>query len=158
MPGKSTRAFKSLNFKDRDDFGCRTASSEPYYSAYQPVIPIDENGRCVIADEISNTENESSKWKGKQQPVFTLQTHPHDWGYWTIPCQFTSTHLCKYITQVPHRTSSNDGIYTTIHTFLPKKQPNKVGMTHIAIPTSFDIFPTTPPIFTNNRSLQHFTP
>ena len=75
---KTTRAVNSLVIKGRDDFGdvCHTASSEPYYydSAYQLVqrayaIPIDENGRCVIANEISSSESESSKRKGKQQPV-----------------------------------------------------------------------------------------
>ena len=73
---KTTRAVNSLVIKGRDDFGdvCHTASSEPYDSAYQLVqrafaIPIDENGRCVIANEISSSESESSKRKGKQQPV-----------------------------------------------------------------------------------------
>ena len=75
---KTTRAVNSLNIKGQDDFGeeCHTASSEPYFydSAYQPVqrayaIPIDENGRCVVASEIGSSEHESSKGKGKQQPM-----------------------------------------------------------------------------------------
>ena len=75
---KTTRAVNSLNIKGRDDFGeeCHTASSEPYFydSAYQPVqrayaIPIDENGSCVVASEIGSSEHESSKGKGKQQPM-----------------------------------------------------------------------------------------
>ena len=75
---RTIRAVNSLVIKGRNDFGegCHTASSEPYFydSAYQPVqrayaIPIDENGRCVIANEISSTESECSKRKGKQQPM-----------------------------------------------------------------------------------------
>ena len=42
-----------------------------YDAAYQPVqrayvIPIDENGRCVVANETSSSRNETSKTKGKQ--------------------------------------------------------------------------------------------
>ena len=75
---KTTRAVNSIDIKCRDDFGegCHTASSEPYFydSAYQLVqrayaIPIDENGRCVVATEIGGSENESNKGKGKQQPM-----------------------------------------------------------------------------------------
>ena len=75
---KTTRAVSSLNIKGRDDFGegCHTASSDPYFydSAYQPVqrayaIPINENGRCVVASEIGSSELESSKGKGEQQPM-----------------------------------------------------------------------------------------
>ena len=75
---KTTRAVNSIDIKCRDDFGegCHTASSEPYFydSAYQLVqrayaIPIDENGRCVVAKEIGGSENESNKGKGKQQPM-----------------------------------------------------------------------------------------
>ena len=75
---RTTRAVNSLVIKGQNDFGegCHTSSSEPYYydSAYLPVqrayaIPIDENGRCVVANEISSSESESSKRKAKQQPV-----------------------------------------------------------------------------------------
>ena len=75
---KTTRAVNSLVINGRNDFGegCHTASSEPYFydSAYQPVerayaIPIGEYGSCVVANEISSTESECSKRKGKQQPV-----------------------------------------------------------------------------------------
>ena len=71
---KTVRVVSSLNIKGRNDFGegCHTASSEPFYydAAYKPVqracvIPIDENGRCVMANEISSSGNETSK-KGKQ--------------------------------------------------------------------------------------------
>ena len=64
---KTTKAVQSLKIKGRDDFGegCHTIASEPYYydSAYHPVkrssaIPIKENGTCVVADEISNSEND----------------------------------------------------------------------------------------------------
>ena len=44
-----------------------TTAYELVQRAY--AIPIDENGRCVIANEISSSESESSKRKGKQQPV-----------------------------------------------------------------------------------------
>ena len=73
----TTRVVSNLNIKGRDDFGegCHTASSEPFYydAAYQHVqracvIPIDENGRCVVANEISSSRNEISKTKGKQPP------------------------------------------------------------------------------------------
>ena len=72
---KTTRAVQSLKIKGRDGFGegCHTTASEPYYydSAYHPVkrpsaIPIRENGTCVVANEISNSENDSTK--GEQPP------------------------------------------------------------------------------------------
>ena len=72
---KTARVVSGLNIKGRDDFGegCHTASSEPFYydAAYQPVqracvIPIDENGRCVVTNEISSSGNDTSKMKGKQ--------------------------------------------------------------------------------------------
>ena len=74
---KTTRAVQKLNIKGRDDFGegCHTTASEPYYydSAYYPVkrpsaIPVDENGACVVANEISKSENDSTKSKGEQPP------------------------------------------------------------------------------------------
>ena len=72
---KTTTMVNSLNINTRDDFGvgCHTASSD-YDSAYQPVqrayaIPIDESGRCVVANEICSSENDSSKKRGKQQPM-----------------------------------------------------------------------------------------
>ena len=70
---KTTRAVQNLKIKGRDDFGegCHTTASELYYydSAYHPVkrpsaIPIRENGTCVVADEISNSESDSTKTKG----------------------------------------------------------------------------------------------
>ena len=52
-----------------------TIASEPYYydSAYHPVkgpssVPIKENITCVVAIEISNSENDSTKTKGDQPP------------------------------------------------------------------------------------------
>ena len=72
---KTTRAVQNLNIKSRDDFGkgCHTTASEPYYcdSAYHPVkrpsaIPIRENVTHVVANEISNSENGSTKTKGDQ--------------------------------------------------------------------------------------------
>ena len=50
-----------MQIKGSKDFGegCHTASSEPnlYDSAYMPVkrlcaLPLDENGKCILADEI----------------------------------------------------------------------------------------------------------
>ena len=72
---KTTRAVQKLKIKGPDDFGegCHTIASEPYYydSAYHPVkkpsaVPIKENGTCVVANEISNSENDSTKSKGGQ--------------------------------------------------------------------------------------------
>ena len=72
---KTTRAVQKLNIKGRDDFGegCHTTASEPYYydSAYRPVkrrsaIPVNEDGTCVVANEISNSENDSTMSKGGQ--------------------------------------------------------------------------------------------
>ena len=74
---KTTRAVQNLNIKGRDDFGegCHTTASEPYYydSPYHPVkrpssIPIKDNGVCVVANEISNSESDSTKTKGEQPP------------------------------------------------------------------------------------------
>ena len=72
---KTTRAVQKLNIKGRDDFGegCHTTASEPCYydSAYHPVkrpsaIPVNEDGTCVVANKISNSENTNSK--GEQAP------------------------------------------------------------------------------------------
>ena len=72
---KTARVVSNLNIKGWDHFGegCHAASSEPFYydAAYQPVqracvIPMDENGRCVVASETSSSQNETSKTKGKQ--------------------------------------------------------------------------------------------
>ena len=66
---KTTRAVQNLKIKGQDDFGegCHTTASEPYYydSAYLLVkrpsaVPIKENGTCVVANEISNSKNDSS--------------------------------------------------------------------------------------------------
>jgi len=56
---------------EKEDFGegCHTALTEPYYydAAYQLVkrnyaIPIDENGKCVVAKEIpSKPEKKTGK-------------------------------------------------------------------------------------------------
>ena len=74
---KTTKAVQNLKIKGRDDFGegCHAIASEPYYydSVYHPVkrpsaIPIKENGTCVVANEISNSKNDSTKTKGDQPP------------------------------------------------------------------------------------------
>ena len=43
-------------------------------SAYQHVpracaVPIDDNGRCVLAKKVGSSETVSSKGKGKEQPL-----------------------------------------------------------------------------------------
>ena len=70
--------MKRLDIKVKEDFGegCHTTSSEPYYydEAYQLIkrdtaIPVDHDGKCVIAKVISksdnetNTENHPMKWE-----------------------------------------------------------------------------------------------
>ena len=71
----TTRAVQKLNTKGRDDFGegCHTTASEPYYydSAYHPVkrpsaILVNEDGTCVVANEISNSRTDSTNSKGEQ--------------------------------------------------------------------------------------------
>ena len=59
---KAIRLIKRLDIKVKEDFegGCHTTPSEPYYydEAYQLIkrdtaIPVDHNGKCVIAKVIS---------------------------------------------------------------------------------------------------------
>ena len=66
-----------MPFRGSEDFGvgCHTASSEPYYfdSAYQHVkrdsaLAIDENGKCIVANEIkadseTSKQSEPKKWE-----------------------------------------------------------------------------------------------
>ena len=65
---KMARSIQSLQIKGKNDFGesSHTASTEPYFydSAYQLVkrphaIPIDENGKCIIAKQVKK----ESAWK-----------------------------------------------------------------------------------------------
>ena len=65
---KMARSIQSLQIKGKNDFGesGHTASTEPYFydSAYQLVkrpyaIPIDENGKCIIAKQVKK----ESAWK-----------------------------------------------------------------------------------------------
>ena len=72
---KTTTAVQNLKIKGRDDFGegCHTIASHYYDSVYHPVkrpsaIPIKENGTCVVANKITNSENDSTKSKGDQSP------------------------------------------------------------------------------------------
>ena len=68
---KACRLIKSLQIEGKEDFGegCHTASTEPYFydSCYQIVqrdyaLPIDENGKCVVAKEVeSKTETKHQK-------------------------------------------------------------------------------------------------
>ena len=67
---KSLRKIRGSEIKTKQDFGktCHTKSSEPYFydSAYSvtkhPVIPIDENGKCIIA-ETFKIKNNKLGWK-----------------------------------------------------------------------------------------------
>ena len=65
---KMARSIQSLQIKGKNDFGesGHTASTELYFynSAYQLVkrphaIPIDENGKCIIAEQVKK----ESAWK-----------------------------------------------------------------------------------------------
>ena len=66
---KAIRLIKRLDIKVKEDFGegCHTTSSEPYYydEAYQLIkrdtaIPVDHNGKCVIAKVISKSDNDTN--------------------------------------------------------------------------------------------------
>ena len=67
---KSLREIRGSEIKTEQDFGktCHTKSSEPYFydSAYSvtkhPVIPIDENGKCIIAETFKIKDNKLG-WK-----------------------------------------------------------------------------------------------
>ena len=72
---KSTRSINAIQIRGSEDFGvgCHTASSEPYYfdSAYQHVkrataLAIDENGKCIIANEIKADSETSKKSEPKK--------------------------------------------------------------------------------------------
>ena len=71
---KACRLIKSLQIEGKEDFGegCHTASAEPYFydSCYQIVrrdyaLPIDENGKCVVAKEIES----KTKTKHRKHPM-----------------------------------------------------------------------------------------
>ena len=62
---KAITLIKRLDIKVKEDFGegCHTTSSEPYYydEAYQLIkrdaaIPVDHDGKCVIAKVISKSD------------------------------------------------------------------------------------------------------
>ena len=66
---KSTRSINAVQIRGSEGFGvgCHTASSEPYYfdSAYQyakrdSALAIDENGKCIVANEMK-ADSETSK-------------------------------------------------------------------------------------------------
>ena len=68
--GSLLRLIKCLDIKEKEDFGKRvhSAASEPYYfdAAYQLVeidlpIPVDENGKCMITNIITNPDIEIKK-------------------------------------------------------------------------------------------------
>ena len=69
---KNIRLIKCLDIKENEDFGegVHSAASEPYYfdASYQLVkidfpIPVDENGKCMLATE--NPDNEIEKHTNK---------------------------------------------------------------------------------------------
>ena len=66
---RAIRLIKRLDIKVKEDFGegCHTTSSEPYYynEAYQLIkrdaaIPVDHDGKCIIAKVISTSDNETN--------------------------------------------------------------------------------------------------
>ena len=70
---KTTRVINAIQITGSEDFGvgCHTASSEPYFfdASYQHVkrdyaLPIDENGKCMVALEIKTYSSKSGpkKW------------------------------------------------------------------------------------------------
>ena len=74
---RAIRLIKCLDIKVKEDFGegCHTPSSEPYYydEAYQLIkrdtaIPVDHNGKCIIAKVISKSDNETN-----------TKNHPMKW-------------------------------------------------------------------------------
>ena len=74
---KTVRTVQSMQINGAEDFGkgCHTASTEPYFydSAYKRVkrlcfvLPIDECGKCVLADEIL-ADSKTSKCSRKKPP------------------------------------------------------------------------------------------
>ena len=71
---KTTRVINAIQITGSEDFGvgCHTASSEPYFfdASYQHVkrdyaLPIDENGKCMVALEIKTDSSKSGpkKWE-----------------------------------------------------------------------------------------------
>ena len=76
---KACRLIKSLKIEGKEDFGegCHTASTEPYYydSAYKLVkrdyaLPIDENGKCVVANEILPEDEKKRRETPHEMGVF----------------------------------------------------------------------------------------
>ena len=68
---RSIRYIQSIPIKQREDFGisCHSRSTEPYFydSAYCPVkrvspIPINENGACVIANDL-DPDGKKKRWE-----------------------------------------------------------------------------------------------
>ena len=77
---KTTNEIKKDSLKSEQDFGsqCHTASSEPFYydSAYtitkHDVIPVDEEGKCIIAEHIDDSSGK--KWKCTKECKTLLQS------------------------------------------------------------------------------------
>ena len=74
---KVVKTVQSIQIKGAEDFGegCHTVSTEPYFydSAYEPLkrdyaLPIDEYGKCVLANEITD-DDKTTKRSSKPKPM-----------------------------------------------------------------------------------------
>ena len=75
---QAARLVQSMELTDKNDFGegCHMASTEPFFydSAYKLVkreyaLPIDNNGRCVIAKKVVCTSDEIPRYSAKEPPM-----------------------------------------------------------------------------------------
>ena len=99
---KTSRMVNALTSEEKADFGeCghSCASSEPYFYdiAYRPVkrdysIQVDENGKCVVADEIVSTKVQTKPLK---PPVTTEASRVGSHGDQSVPPQPSITWKCK---------------------------------------------------------------
>ena len=74
---QAARLVQTMELTDKNDFGagCHMASTEPFFydSAYKLVkreyaLPIDTNGRCVIANKVC-TSGETQRNSAKEPPM-----------------------------------------------------------------------------------------
>ena len=75
---QAARLVQSMELTDKNYFveGCHMASTEPFFydSAYKLVkreyaLPIDTNGRCVIAKKVVCTSDEIPRYSAKEPPM-----------------------------------------------------------------------------------------
>ena len=75
---QAARLVQSMELTDKNDFGegCHMASTEPFFydSAYKLVkrecaLPIDTNGRCVIAKKVVCTFGDIPRYSAKEPPM-----------------------------------------------------------------------------------------